>query len=232
MDIELMKECLPQLVDGTLVTLKLVFVTLIAGMVLAVPLALARNAKSRLLSAPAFAYIYFFRGTPLLVQLFIIYYGFSQFEWMRNSTLWIFFGDAYWCSVLAFTLNTTAYVGEILRGAIQSVNKGQLEAAISIGMSQFQIYKRIITPQAAAIALPGYSNELVLMMKGTSLASTVALLEITGITRNLIAETFMPMELFAIAACLYMILSALFIAVLNLMERQLPMLKAQEAAGR
>ena len=229
MDMELIKECLPQLLDGTLLTLKLVFVTMVAGMVLAVPLALARNAKSKWLSIPAYLYIYFFRGTPLLVQLFIIYYGFSQFEWLRNSALWAFFGDSYWCSVLAFTLNTTAYVGEIFRGAIQSVHKGQLEAAASIGMSQFQIYRRIITPQAAAIALPGYSNELVLSMKGTSLASTVALLEITGITRNLIAETFMPMELFLIAGIIYMILSAVFIAVLTLVEKQLPMLKAQAA---
>ena len=229
MDYELMQECLPQLLDGTLITLKLVFVTMIAGAVLAIPLALARNAKSRLLSWPAFIYIYFFRGTPLLVQLFIINYGFSQFEGLRNSPLWAFFGDSYWCSVLAFTLNTTAYVGEIFRGAIKSVHRGQIEAAISIGMSRFQIYKRIITPQAAAIALPGYSNELVLSMKGTSLASTVALLEITGITRNLIAETFMPMELFFIAGVIYMILSAVFIAALSLVEKRLPMTRAKSS---
>ena len=227
MDLELMQECLPQLVGGTWITLKLVFVTMVAGMILAIPLALARNAKSKLLSAPAYAYIYFFRGTPLLVQLFIIYYGFSQFEGLRNSPLWVFFGDSYWCSVLAFTLNTTAYVGEIFRGAILSVNKGQIEAAVSMGMSRFQIYKRIIGPQAAAIALPGYSNELVLSMKGTSLASTVALLEITGVTRNLIAETFMPMELFLIAGILYMILSALFIGILTIAERRLPMARAK-----
>jgi len=221
MDIELIKECLPLLVGGTLVTLKLVFVTMIAGLVLAIPLALMRNSKSKLLSIPAFGYIYFFRGTPLLVQLFIIYYGFSQFEAVRNSVFWIFLEDSYWCSVLAFTLNTAAYAAEIIRGAILSVQKGQIEAAISIGMSRFQIYKRIITPQASTIAIPGYSNELVLMMKGTSLASTVALLEITGITRNLIAETFMPVEMFFIAGCIYMILSSIFIGSLSFMERRI-----------
>ena len=191
------------------------------SLILAVPLALMRNAKSKWIRLPAYGYIYFFRGTPLLVQLFIIYYGFSQFEWIRDSFLWTFLGDSYWCSVIAFTLNTTAYAGEIIRGAILSVHKGQIEAAISVGMSRFQIYKRIIAPQASLIALPGYSNELVLMMKGTSLASTVALLEITGITRNLIAETFMPIELFFIAGCIYMILSTVFIAILSLAERRM-----------
>ncbi|WDP90006.1 MAG: ABC transporter permease [Desulfobacter sp.] len=221
MDIELIKECLPQLIDGTLLTLKLVAVTMVAGIILAVPLALMRNAKSKLLSLTAYGYIYFFRGTPLLVQLFIIYYGFSQFEWIRASFLWTFLGDSYWCSVIAFTLNTAAYAGEIIRGAILSVQKGQIEAAVSVGMSRFKIYRRIIGPQASLIALPGYSNELVLMMKGTSLASTVALLEITGITRNLIAETFMPIELFFIAGCIYMILSTVFIFILSLAEKRM-----------
>lgn len=221
MDLELMKECLPQLIDGTFMTFKLVMFTMVAGLILAIPLALLRNSKSRLLSWPAFGYIYFFRGTPLLVQLFIIYYGFSQFEWVRESFLWTFLGDSYWCSVIAFTLNTTAYAGEIIRGAIRSVQKGQIEAAISVGMSKFQIYKHIITPQAGLIAVPGYSNELVLMMKGTSLASTVALLEITGITRNLIAETFMPIEFFFLAGCIYMFLSTGFIIVLSLVEKRL-----------
>ncbi|MDD9302658.1 MAG: ABC transporter permease [Desulfobacter sp.] len=221
MDMELIKECLPQLIDGTFITLKLVGITMVAGLVLAIPLALIRNAKSKLLSLPAFLYIYFFRGTPLLVQLFIIYYGFSQFEWIRDSIFWVFLQDSYWCSVIAFTLNTTAYAGEIIRGAILSVHKGQVEAAVSLGMTRFQIYKRIIGPQASLIAIPGYSNELVLMMKGTSLASTVALLEITGITRNLIAETFMPVELFFIAGCIYMLLSAGFIFVLSLLEKRM-----------
>jgi len=230
MDMELIRECLPQLIDGTLLTLKLVGITMIAGLILAVPLALMRNATSKLLSLPAYAYIYFFRGTPLLVQLFIIYYGFSQFEWIRNSFLWIFLGDSYWCSVIAFTLNTAAYAGEIIRGAILSVQKGQIEAAISVGMSRFQIYKRIITPQAGLIAVPGYSNEVVLMMKGTSLASTVALLEITGITRNLIAETFMPIELFFIAGCIYMVLSTVFIFILSLVEKRLSRFRAATTA--
>lgn len=151
MDMELIRECLPQLIDGTFLTLKLVGITMVAGVIFAIPLALMRNSKSKCLSLPAFGYIYFFRGTPLLVQLFIIYYGFSQFEWVRNSVLWIVLGDSYWCSVIAFTLNTAAYAGEIIRGAILSVHKGQIEAAISVGMSRFQIYKRIITPRPALL---------------------------------------------------------------------------------
>ena len=221
MDIQMVFEYLPDIASGILLTLKLVVVTMILGLILAIPLALCRNSRSPWLRIPAYSYIYFFRGTPLLVQLFIVYYGFSQFEEVRQSFLWVFLADSYWCSVIAFTLNTAAYTGEILRGAIQSVPKGQIEAALSIGMSPVKLYSRIVTPQAALIALPGYSNECVLMLKGTSLASTVALLEITGITRNLIAETFMPVELFFIAGVIYMVISTMMIGVFSTVEKGL-----------
>ena len=221
MDFQVVLEYAPEILSGVIITIKLVVVTTILGLFLAIPLALFRNSKSRWLSVPAYSYIYFFRGTPLLVQLFIIYYGLSQFEAVRDSILWNFLADSYWCSVIAFTLNTAAYTAEIIRGAIKSVPQGQIEAALSIGMSPVKLYARIISPQAALIALPGYCNESVLMMKGTSLASTVALLEITGITRNLIAETFMPVELFFLAGIIYMILSTAMICVFNLIESNL-----------
>lgn len=221
MDLQMIAEYLPDIASGILLTIKLVFVTMIAGLILAIPLALCRNSRLPWLRLPAYAYIYFFRGTPLLVQLFIVYYGFSQFEAVRDSFLWVFLSDSYWCSVIAFTLNTAAYTAEILRGAIGSVTRGQVEAALSIGMSPLKLYTRIITPQAALIALPGYSNECVLMMKGTSLASTVALLEITGITRNLIAETFMPVELFFIAGIIYMVISTIMICGFSYIEKGL-----------
>lgn len=221
MNLELVAEYWPQVASGIFVTMKLVVVTMILGLLFAIPLALCRNSKLKILRIPAYLYIYFFRGTPLLVQLFIVYYGFAQFDWIRNSFLWTFLCDSYWCSIIAFTLNTTAYTGEILRGAICSVPKGQIEAALAIGMSPAKLYSRIITPQAALIALPGYSNECVLMVKGTSLASTVALLEITGITRNLIAETFMPVELFFIAGVIYMVISTIMIQVFNYVEKGL-----------
>ncbi|BCL61482.1 ABC transporter permease [Desulfomarina profundi] len=221
MDLQIVMEYAPEIMTGVVITIKLVVVTMILGLLLAVPLALCRNSKSRWLSIPVYGYIYFFRGTPLLVQLFIIYYGFSQFESVRESFLWNFLADSYWCSIIAFTLNTAAYTAEILRGAIKSVPQGQIEAALSVGMSPVKLYTRIILPQAALIALPGYSNESVLMMKGTSLASTVALLEVTGITRNLIAETFMPVELFFLAGVIYMILSTIMIWGFKLIELSL-----------
>ncbi|PHR26653.1 MAG: ABC transporter permease [Desulfotalea sp.] len=221
MNLQIVMEYTPEILAGVVVTMKLVVVTMVLGLLLAVPLALCRNAKSKWLSIPAYAYIYFFRGTPLLVQLFIIYYGFSQFESIRQSFLWTFLSESYWCSILAFTLNTAAYTAEILRGAIKSVPQGQIEAALSVGMSPIKLYTRIISPQAALIALPGYCNESVLMMKGTSLASTVALLEITGITRNLIAETFMPLELFFLAGVIYMIISTIMIGGFKLLEASL-----------
>ena len=221
MDFQIVMEYAPDIVAGVVITMKLVVVTMVLGLLLAIPLALCRNSTSRWLSIPAYGYIYFFRGTPLLVQLFIIYYGFSQFEGVRESFLWNFLVDSYWCSIIAFTLNTAAYTAEILRGAIKSVPQGQIEAALSVGMSPVKLYTRIISPQAALIALPGYCNESVLMMKGTSLASTVALLEITGITRNLIAETFMPVELFFLAGVIYMILSTIMICGFKLMESSL-----------
>ena len=221
MNFELVAEYWPQVASGMFVTMKLVVVTMILGLLFGIPLALCRNSKLKTLRILAYSYIYFFRGTPLLVQLFIVYYGFAQFESIRDSFLWTFLSDSYWCSIIAFTLNTTAYTGEIFRGAIQSVSKGQIEAALAVGMSPVKLYSRIITPQAALIALPGYCNECVLMMKGTSLASTVALLEITGITRNLIAETFMPVKLFFIAGVIYVVISTIMIQGFNFAERGL-----------
>jgi len=231
MDFELIIESLPDLLLGAAVTFKLVGLAMILGLVLAVPLALARISKRIWLRGPAYAYIFFFRGTPLLVQIFIVYYGLSQFSEVRESFLWPVLSQAYWCSVIAFTLNTAAYTGEILRGAVQAVPHGQIEAGLSVGMSRLLLLRRIIGPQAARLALPAYSNEFIILMKASSLASTVTLLEITGMTRNIIAETYKPLELFFLAACLYLFLTFVVTRAFKLVERRLR-LDPREAGRR
>lgn len=206
MDFQLILESLPKLLSATLLTLNLVAVSMALGMVLAVPIALLRLSKHKWMMAPAFGYIFFFRSTPLLVQLFIVYYGLSQFPSIRSSFLWPILREPYWCSIIAFTLNTSAYTAEILRGAIQSVPWGQIEAGLAMGMSRFLLFRRIIIPQAILIALPGYTNEVILLLKSSALASTVTLLELTGMTRNIIAVTFKPIELYVTAGCIYLML--------------------------
>jgi His/Glu/Gln/Arg/opine family amino acid ABC transporter permease subunit len=204
MDFQLMITSLPKLLNGAILTFKLITLSLVFGMMVAVPLALMRVSKCAWLRAPAYGYIFFFRGTPLLVQIFLVYYGLSQFTAIRESILWTVLREPYWCSIIAFTLNTSAYTGEVLRGAIQAVPSGQIEAGLSVGMSRLLLFRRIVGPQAARLALQGYSNEVILLVKSSSLASTVTLLEITGVARNIIADTFMPIEIFALAAGIYL----------------------------
>jgi His/Glu/Gln/Arg/opine family amino acid ABC transporter permease subunit len=218
MDINLMIESVPTLLKGALLSLELVALSMVIGMVLAIPLALFRISKTSWIRVPAYCYIYFFRGTPLLVQMFLVYYGFSQFEFVRNSFLWPILREAYWCAIIAFTLNTSAYTGEILRGAISSVSWGQVEAGRSVGMSRYLLLRRIIGPQAVILGLPGYSNEVILLLKSSSLASTITLMELTGLTRNIIAITFKPIELFLLAGIIYISLTFIITRIFNLVE--------------
>lgn len=221
MDFNLMIESLPDLLKGTLLSMELVALAVVLGLMIAIPLALLRISRLPWLKAPAYGYIYFFRGTPQLVQLFLIYYGFSQFAAVRDSFLWPILREPYWCAIIALTLNTSAYTGEILRGAIESVAWGQVEAGRSMGMSRFLLFKRIIAPQAIIIGLPGYCNEIILLLKSTSLASTITLLELTGITRNIIAVTFKPIELFLLAGTIYMVLTFVLTRLFNLVEHKI-----------
>ncbi len=221
MDFQLMLESLPKLLNGMLLTFKLVALSMILGMILAIPLALLRVSNPILLRGPAYGYIFFFRGTPLLVQIFLIYYGFSQFEAVRESILWPVLSKPYWCAIIAFTLNTSAYTAEVFRGAIQAVALGQIEAGLSMGMPRFHLFHRIVGPQAARLALQGYGNEVILLVKSSSLASTITLLEVTGMTRNIIADTFMPIELFALAAAIYLLLIFIITRLFMLIEHWL-----------
>jgi octopine/nopaline transport system permease protein len=205
MDFELMAETLPKLLAGVPVTLALVVSSLLLGFLFAVILAQMRLSRNLLLSNLAYAYVYVFRSTPLLVQIFLIYYGSGQFrEPLESVGLWYFLREPYFCAVLALTMNTAAYTAEIIRGGILSVPWGQLEAGRAIGMSGATLFRRIVFPVAVRQALPAYGNEIILMVKSTSLASTITLLEVTGIAKKIIAETFQPMEVFIIAGAIYL----------------------------
>jgi octopine/nopaline transport system permease protein len=205
MDFEFMAETFPQLIAGVPVMLSLVGSSLVLGFVFAVILAQMRLSKNLLLSKLAYAYVYVFRSTPLLVQIFLIYYGSGQFrEFFESVGLWYFLREPYFCAILALTMNTAAYTSEIIRGGIQSVPWGELEAGRAIGMSGLTLFRRIVFPIAIRQALPAYGNEIILMVKSTSLASTITILEVTGIAKKIIATTYLTVEVFIIAGAIYL----------------------------
>lgn len=204
MDLELIQNTLPKLLKGVPLTLELVSISLAIGLVLAIGIALMRLSNSWLAQTFAYRFVYVFRGTPLLVQIFLIYYGLGQFEAVRDSIAWTILREPYWCAIIAFVLNTAAYSSEIVRGGIQSVPHGQLEAAKACGMSKFLMFRRITLPIAIRQALPAYGNEIILMVKATSLASVITLLEVTGIARQEVSRTFAPYEIWTAAAVIYL----------------------------
>jgi polar amino acid transport system permease protein len=205
-DFSLIASSLPKILQGLGLTLNLLAVSTLFGLILAVGILLMRLSRRTWLSWPAKAYIYFFRGTPLLVQLFVIYHGLPQFGFIRQSVLWPILREPYWCSVIALSLNTGAYVSEILRGGVLGVDKGLIEAGKALGLNKFQRASRITAPLAVRLALPAYSNEIVSMLKSTALASTVTLMEMTGVARTIVADTFAPYEIFIAATIIYLVL--------------------------
>ena len=221
MNFELMIDTFPKLLAGSLITIQLVTISLFIGFCLAIGLALLRLSNYPFLNFFAKTYVFYFRGTPLLVQIFLIYYGIAQFESVRESFVWIFFKDAYWCGILALTLNTCAYSSEIIRGGIQSVPFGQIESARSTGMSRFLLYRRIILPIAFRQALPAYGNEMILMVKATSLVSTITIMDITGIARLVIAKTWSPVEIFIVAGLIYLTINFIITRIVSFCEYKL-----------
>jgi octopine/nopaline transport system permease protein len=221
LDFRLMAEAFPAIVGGVGNTLALVSGSLAIGILLAVPTALASLSGSRALRGASSIYVTCFRGTPLLVQIFLIYYGLGQFAAVRESVLWPILREPWWCALLALSLNTGAYTGEIVRGGLLSVPAGQIEAARAAGMSGLLLYRRIVGPIALRQALPAYSNEVVSMIKATALASTVTIMEVTGIARRFISETFKPVEIFLVAGAVYLALTFLASWLLRVVEWRL-----------
>lgn len=221
MNWELMWDSLPKLLGGVPLTLQLTGLSLAVGVLIAIVAAAARLSDNLLFRSAAWSYVFIFRGTPLLVQIFLIYYGLGQFDLVRQSFLWPVLREAYWCAVLALALNTGAYASEIFRGAVLSVPHGQVEAARACGMSRWLAFRRIVAPQALRQALPAYGNEVVLMVKASSLASTVTLLEITGVARRLISQTYAVFEIFIVAGAIYLALNTLAAVAVRWCEKRL-----------
>jgi len=221
MDWQLMFESLPRFLAGAWLSLKLIGLSLVVGWALSLPVAFARVSRRRLLWMPAFAYIFCFRGTPLLVQLYLIYYGSGQFPWIHDSWLWPLLRQPFGCAVIAFALNTAAYQAEILRGGIMAVPVGEVEAARSLGMGTWLIMRRIVLPQALRLTLPAYGNEIILVVKSSSLASTITLLDITGVARSIVAESFAVYEAFLDAGAVYLILTFVITRVIGVTEKRL-----------
>jgi His/Glu/Gln/Arg/opine family amino acid ABC transporter permease subunit len=217
-DLALIAETFPRLLEGVWLTLLLLGGSLLGGAILAAPTTWMLLHRRRWVAAPARTYVWMFRGTPALVQLFVIYYGLAQFEWLRETAAWTLLREPFWCCILAFSLNSGAYTAEILRGAILGVPAEQREAARALGLRPVQIFRLVVWPQAVRLALPPYSNEVVGMMKTTALASTVTLAEVTGIAETIAAETFAPYEVYLTAAAIYLVLSFALQRLLRMAE--------------
>ena len=199
-------------------TLLLLAVSLPIGFILSLFVALGRISSNIIISKITRFYIFIVRGTPLLVQIYLIYFGLGSIKFIRESFLWILLKEPFWCGVLALTINTVAYGAEIFRGGIQAVTKGQIESGKSLGFPIFTLYRRIIFPIALRQVLPSYGNELILMVKATSLVSLTTYMEMTGIARKIMAKTFAPVEAFVAAGILYLFLNFLMVQLINYLE--------------
>lgn len=220
-DINLVWESVPELLGGLVVTIQLTALTIIGGLFLSVPLGVLRASSWRKSSAIVWAYTYFFRGTPMLIQLFLIYYGLAQFKFIRTSAAWSLLREGYWCCLIAFVLNTAAYTIEIIAGAIRNVPYTDIEAAKAMGMSPWRTIQRITLPVALRIMFPAYTNEVVFILQSTSLASLVTVLDLTGVARIIIARSFSPYEIFITIAVVYLALTYITLWMLRRIENRL-----------
>ena len=220
MDLELMINSFPKLLSAAVITLKLLSVSLIIGLFIGLFFAILRLNKNIFINRFAYGYSYIFRGTPLLVQIFIIYFGLGQIEYLRSTVLWVILKEPYWCAIIAFALNTGAYTSEILRSAFQTIKPGIIEAGKSLGISNKVIFYKIQIPIAIRQSLPAYGNEIILMMKGTSLASTVTIMDLTGVAKYIISTTFKPIEVFIVAGGIYLFMTFIIHNLIKFLEKK------------
>lgn len=204
--------------EGVWITLQLTFLALAVGFVIALPAGIARARRVPVASPLINGYVYLFRGTPLLVQAFLVYYGLSQFEFVRESWAWAYLRDPWWCALIAFSLNSGAYTTEIIRGAVETTPRGELEAASALGLSPLQVDALVLIPSALRRALPQYGNEVVFMLHGSAVASVITLQDILGAGRTLNARYYLAYEGFLTAAILYMAITFLVVQVFRGVE--------------
>jgi arginine/ornithine transport system permease protein len=220
MDTAVIAGSLPDFARGLGVCLTLLVISVATGFVASVPLAVARVSPNPWLARPVWTFTYVIRGTPLLVQLFLVYYGLAQFPAVREGALWPLLREAWFCAWLAFAVNTTAYTTEIFAGALRTTPPGEIEAARAYGLSGWRLYRRILLPGALRRALPQYSNEVVSMMHATSIASTVTLVDVTRVARDVYANHLLPAEAFGTAAVIYFMLTFSLVGGFKALERR------------
>ncbi|MBP0439728.1 ABC transporter permease [Tianweitania sediminis] len=207
--------------SGLLVTLQLVGLSIVLGAVFSVPLAYGRMSANPVFGGLAYGYVYFFRGTPLIAQAFLIYYGLGSFRPQLDAAgLWWFFRDAWNCALFAFTLNTAAYQAEILRGAIRSVGRGQWEGAAALGLSRWQTLRLVVIPQALIVALRPYGNEIILMIKGSAIVAIITVYDLMGETRRAYSRSF-DFQTYLYAALIYLAIVETLRHTIDWLERRL-----------
>ncbi len=220
LDWDVIKDAVPEFAGGLGVCLTLLTLSVSAGFLLSLPLAIARVSGRAWLARPVWLFTYVVRGTPLLVQMFLVYYGLAQFEAVRDSAAWVLLKEAWFCAWLAFALNNTAYTTEIFAGALRATPSGEVEAARAYGLSGLKLYRRVLLPSALRRALPQYSNEVIGMMHATSIASTVTLVDVTRVARDIYANHLLPVEAFGMAAMIYFTLTFSMVAGFKALERR------------
>lgn len=207
--------------SGFVTTIQLVFLSLVIGLIIALPLGILRTSKNPFINKPIWVFVYFFRGTPLLVQLYLIYYGTAQIKGIQDTIFWHILGEAFYPCLIAFVLNTAAYTTEIIRGAIEATPKGEVEAAKAYGMNAWQRMRRIVLPSAMRRGLPAYANEVIFMLHASSIASVVTIVDLTGAARDIYARYYAPFEAFLFVAAIYLCLTFTLIYIFRQIENNI-----------
>ena len=220
MNFELIISSFPKMLGAAAITVKLLAFSLAIGLLIGLFFAVLRLNRNIFINKFAYGYSYLFRGTPLLVQIYIIYFGLGQIEFIRSTFLWVILKEPFWCAIIAFALNTGAYTSEILRSAFQTIQPGVIEAGKSLGISNKIIFYKIQIPIAIRQSLPAYGNEIILMLKGTSLASTVTIMDLTGVAKHIISTTFKPVEVFILAGSIYLFMTFIVHNVIKFLEKK------------
>ncbi|MDB9776357.1 ABC transporter permease [Alphaproteobacteria bacterium] len=220
MNLHLIYESFLQILKGLGASLEVIIISLILGLMLSVVIVMMRLANFFILNVTSKFFVFVIRGTPLLVQIYFIYYGLAQFTFIRESFVWLILKEPFWCGVLALTINTAAYTSEIIRSGLNSIVKGQIESATAFGMNKLQTFKRVLLPQAIRQSIPAYSNEIILMIKASSLVSIITIMEMTGIARKIISKTFSPIEVFIAAGIIYLALNYLVTIIFKKVEKK------------
>ncbi|WP_448953866.1 ABC transporter permease [Labrys neptuniae] len=221
MSLEMFLRAVPVVLTGLKLTLLITLAAFALGQLLALPVALGRTSRNWALRGAAFTYTFLLRGSPLLVQLFILYYGLAQFPAVRASVLWPILRDPAYCAMLAIGINSSAYVAEVIAGAIRKIPAGQFEACVTLGLSRRRTFIDVVLPQAYRAIFPAIGNELILVLKASSLASAVTVMEMTGAARAFTAKTYAPFEVFIVAGIVYLLVGFAFSLIFRVSESAL-----------